>query len=72
MAGTKDVCYNIEITIDSRQEYVETFFGLFNFTNTTKLKLMEYYGSRVTTSNIFSDFFGVLIIDTSVAGWCRF
>ena len=72
MAGTKNVCYNIEIIIDSRQEDTEFFFGLFHFTNTTKLKLMEYYGSRVTTLNISSDFFEVFIIDTSVAGWCRF
>ena len=58
------MCYNIEIIIDSRKEDDEYFFGLFNFTNTTNLKLMEYYGSRVTADNLSA----VFIIDTSVAG----
>ena len=64
MAGAKNVCYNIEIIIDLRKESLESFFLLFHFTNTTNLKLMEYYGSRVTADN----FSAVFIIDTSVAG----
>ena len=59
------MCYKIEIIIDLRKENLESFFLLFDFTNTTNLKLMEYYGSRVTAINTS---FEVQIIDTSVAG----
>ena len=65
VAGTKNVCYNIETIIDLEKEDDEFFFGLFHFTNTTKLKLMEYYGSRVTAA---STPVKVEIVDTSVAG----
>ena len=59
------MCYNIETIIDLEKEDDEFFFGLFHFTNKTKLKLMEYYGSRVTAARILLQ---VRIIDTSIAG----
>ena len=51
MAGAKEVCYNVEIITELKKESLEIFFLLFHFTNTTNLKLMEYYGSRVTAAS---------------------
>ena len=59
------MCYNIEIITELREESLKIFFLLFHFTNTTNLKLMEYYGLRVTAASTPLE---VRIVDTFIAG----